>query len=222
MRAQFDLILDSLENSWFQVAALLPRLLAAILLLIVGWLLARLVQRVAVRLMRLVRLDTAAEHAGVDDFLVRGGVRLTVVSLVGQILYWGLILIFAVAVFNVLGLTVAPDLVERISAYLPNVVAALVVVVFGSIGARFIRGLVVAYLSNVGVKDGERIGLLLQAVLLAFVGLLALEQLGIAVTILASAFELAFGGFCLALALAFGLGGRSWAESVLERTRSKR
>jgi hypothetical protein len=222
MREQIDLILESLRDSWFQVVALLPRLLVAVLLLIVGWLVARLVQRVAVRLMRLARLDAAAEHTGVDDFLVRGGVRLTVVSLVGQILYWGLILIFAAAVFDVLGLTVAPDLVERLAGYLPNVIAALVVVVFGSIGARFIRGLVVAYLSNVGVKDGARIGLLLQAVLLAFVGILALEQLGVAVTLLASAFELAFGGFCLALALAFGLGGRSWAESVLDRTRSKR
>jgi hypothetical protein len=222
MREQFDLILDSLRNSWFQVAALLPRLVAAVLLLIVGWLLARLVQRVAVRLMRLVRLDAAAEHTGVDDFLVRGGVRFTVVSLLGQILYWALILIFAVAVFNVLGLTVAPDLVDRVAGYLPNVVAALVVVVFGSIGARFIRGLVVAYLSNVGMKDGSRIGMLVQGALLVFVGILALEQLGIAVALLASAFELAFGGFCLALALAFGLGGRTWAESLLERTRTKR
>lgn len=222
MREQFDLILESLRNSWFQVAALLPRLVAAVLLLLVGWLLARLVQRVAVRLMRLVRLDAAAEHTGVDDFLVRGGVRFTVVSLLGQLLYWGLILIFVVAVFNVLGLTVAPDLVDRVAGYLPNVVAALVVVVFGSIGARFIRGLVVAYLSNVGMKDGTRIGLLVQGALLAFVGILALEQLGIAVALLASAFELAFGGFCLALALAFGLGGRTWAESVLDRTRAKR
>jgi len=222
MRQQFDLILDSLQNSWFQVAALLPRLVAAVLLLLVGWLLARLVQRLAVRLMRLVRLDAAAEHTGVDDFLVRGGVRLTIVTLVGQILYWGLILIFAVAVFNVLGLTVAPDLVDRVAGYLPNVVAALVVVVFGSIGARFIRGLVVAYLSNVGMKDGTRIGMLVQGALLVLVGILALEQLGIAVALLASAFELAFGGFCLALALAFGLGGRNWAESVLDRTRAKR
>lgn len=222
MRQQIDLILDSLQNSWFQVAALLPRLVAAVLLLLVGWLLARLVQRLAVRLMRLARLDAAAEHTGVDDFLVRGGVRLTIVSLVGQILYWGLILIFVVAVFNVLGLTVAPDLVDRVAGYLPNVVAALVVVVFGSIGARFIRGLVVAYLSNVGMKDGTRIGILVQGALLVLVGILALEQLGIAVALLASAFELAFGGFCLALALAFGLGGRNWAESVLDRTRAKR
>lgn len=222
MREEFGLILESLRSSWYQIAGAAPRVMVAMLLLIVGWLLAKLVQRVAIKLMRLVRLDTAAERSGLEDFLVRGGVRFTLVTLIGQILYWGLLLIFAVAVFNVLGLAMGPELVARLTRYVPNVVVALVVLVFGSMAARFIRGLVEAYLGNVGMKGGANIGLLVQGALLAFVAILALEQLGVAVNLLASAFQLAFGGFCLALALAFGLGGRSWAESILERTWSKR
>ena len=222
MREQFDLILDSLQSSWFQIAAYLPRVLTAIVLLILGWLIARTVQRVVVRLLRLARLEAAAEQTGVDDFLVRGGVRFTVVTLIGEIFYWGLLLIFSVAVFNLIGLTLSPESVARLSSYVPNVMAALVVLIFGSLGARLIRGLVVAYLGNVGVTGSERIGFLVQAALVAFVVLLALEQLRIDVKLLASAFQLAFGGICLALAIAFGLGGRNWAESILERTWSKR
>ena len=222
MREQFDLILDSLQSSWFQIAAYLPRVLTAIVLLILGWLIARTVQRVVVRLLRLARLEAAAEQTGVDDFLVRGGVRFTVVTLIGEILYWGLLLIFAVAVFNLIGLTMSPESVARLTSYVPNVMAALVVLVFGSLGARLIRGLVVAYLGNVGVKGSDRIGFLVQGALVAFVVLLALEQLRIDVKLLASAFQLAFGGICLALAIAFGLGGRNWAEAILERTWSKR
>ena len=222
MRDQFNLILESLETSWFQIAAYLPRVLTAIVLLILGWLIARTVQRLVVRLLRLVRLEAAAEQTGVDDFLVRGGVRFTVVTLIGEIFYWGLILIFAVAVFNLIGLTMSPESVARLTSYVPNVMAALVVLIFGSLGARLIRGLVVAYLGNVGVKGSERIGYLVQGALVAFVVLLALEQLRIDVKLLASAFQLAFGGICLALAIAFGLGGRAWAESILERTWSKR
>jgi hypothetical protein len=222
MRAQFDLILDSLQSSWYQIAAYFPRVLTAIVLLILGWLIARTVQRVVVRLLRLARLEAAAEQTGVDDFLVRGGVRFTVVTLIGEIFYWGLLLIFAVAVFNLIGLTMSPESVARLTSYIPNVMAALVVLIFGSLGARLIRGLVVAYLGNVGVKGSERIGYLVQAALVAFVVLLALEQLRIDVKLLASAFQLAFGGICLALAIAFGLGGRNWAESILERTWSKR
>ena len=222
MREQFNLILDSLQSSWFQIAAYLPRVLTAIVLLILGWLIARTVQRVVVRLLRLARLEAAAEQTGVDDFLVRGGVRFTVVTLIGEIFYWGLLLIFAVAVFNLIGLTMSPESVARLTSYVPNVMAALVVLIFGSLGARLIRGLVVAYLGNVGVKGSERIGYLVQAALVAFVVILALEQLRIDVKLLASAFQLAFGGICLALAIAFGLGGRNWAESILERTWSKR
>ena len=222
MREQFTLILEALRNSWLMVAAWLPRVLVAVLLLIIGWLVARGVQRLVLWLLRLLRLEAAAERTGLDDFLVRGGVRLTVVTLVGQIFYWGLLLIFTVTVFNVLGLTMRPELMDRLTRFVPNVVAALIVLVFGTLAARFIRGFVEAYLGNVGMKGGTSIGLLVQGALLAFVAVLALEQLGIAVNLLVSAFQLAFGGLCLALALAFGLGGRAWAESILERKRSGR
>jgi hypothetical protein len=222
MRDEFTLILQSLETTWRQVAAWAPRVLVAALLLTAGWLIARLVQRGVVRLLRLVRLDVAAEHTGVEDFLVRGGVRLTAVSLIGQLLYWGLMLIFVLAVFNVLGLTLAPALVQRLGDYVPNLTAALVILVFGIVIARFVRGLVDAYLNNVGVRGSANIAILVQAALLGFVGILALEQLEIDVQLLTSAFQLAFGGVCLALALAFGLGGRGWAESVLDRAWKRR
>lgn len=222
MREQANLILESLQSSWFQIAAFLPRALTAVVLLIIGWLIARTVQRIVVRLLRLARLEAAAEQTGVDDFLVRGGVRFTVVTLIGEFFYWGLLLIFAVAVFNLIGLTMGPDFVDRLASYIPSVMAALVVLVFGSLGARLIRGLVGAYLGNIGVKNSAGIGMLVQGALLAFVVILALEQLRIDVKLLTSVFQLAFGGICLALAIAFGLGGRNWAESILERTWSKR
>jgi hypothetical protein len=222
MRDEFTLILQSLETTWRQVAAVTPRVFVAILLLTAGWLAARTAQRITVRVLRFLRLDVAAEHTGVEDFLVRGGVRFTAVTLVGQFIYWGLMLIFALAVFNVLGLSLAPALVDRLGDYVPNVVAALVIVVFGLLFARFVRGLVDAYLNNVGMKGSANIAFLVQAALAVFVGILALEQLEIEVHLLTSAFQLAFGGLCLALALAFGLGGRAWAESVIDRTWKRR
>jgi len=222
MRDQFALILDSLHNSWLLVVVYLPRFVVATVLLTVGWLLARGGRWLIEKVLRLIRVDAAAEQTGIDDFLVRGGVRFTVVTLVGQAVYWGVLLVFIVAVCNLLGLTMGPEVMERTVDYVPNVAAALVVLVIGSLGARFIRGLAEAYLNNIGVEDTANIGLLVHGALLAFVAILALEQLGLAVSLLASAFELAFGGLCLALALAFGLGGRAWAESILERTRSNR
>jgi len=222
MREQFGLILESLKESWFQILGIAPRVLTAIVLLILGWIIARGVRRGAVRFLRFLRLETAAENTGVDDFLVRGGVRFTLVTLIGEFLYWGLLMIFALAVFNLSGLSMGPDFVDQITAYIPNVMAALVVLVFGTLGSRLLRGLVAAYLGNVGMKDGDRIGILVQWAFLTFVGLLTLQQLGIDIAILASLFQLAFGALCLALALAFGLGGSRWAESRLQRSWGKR
>ncbi len=222
MQGQFDVILDSLHTSWLLVAEYFPRLLAAMLVLTIGWLLARAGRWVVERLFRLIRLDTAAERTGLEDFLLRGGVRFTAVTLIGQTMYWGILLIFTIAAFNILGLTVGPDVVGQMADYVPHVAAALVVLVVGSLGARFIRGVAEAYLNNMGLKATANIGILIHVALLTFVGILALQQLGLSLDLLSSAFQLAFGGLCLGLALAFGLGGRAWAESILERTRSKR
>jgi len=222
MREEFSQILESLLSSWTLISAWLPRLLVATILLLLGWLLARAVRRVVVKFLRWARLEAAAEQTGVDDFLARGGVRFTIVTLVGEIVYWGLILIFTVAALNLLGINVGQELTDRLAQYVPNLVAAMVVLVFGTVGARFIRGLVEAYLENLRVTGAAGIAVLVQGALLAFVAVLALEQLGLAMTLLTSAFLLVLGGLCLALALAFGLGGRAWAESILERSRSKR
>lgn len=222
MRDDFGQILESLQNSWYQVASFTPRLVVALLLLSAGWLLARGIEWFAVRVLRLIRIEEAAEHAGVDDFLLRGGVRYTLVTLAGRTLYWGVLLMFALAMFNVLGLTAGADLMTEVVDYVPNVVAGLLVLAFGSLGAKFVRGIVEAYLNNIGVKEASNLGLLVHGALLAFVAILALEQLQIDAGLLRSAFLLAFGGLCLGLALAFGLGGRAWAESILDRTRNNK
>lgn len=222
MRDEFDLILESLQNSWYQVARITPRILVALLLLAVGWALARAAEWLVVRVLRRVRVEEAAEHTGLDDFLLRGGVRFTLVTLVGRTLYWGILLMFSLAMINVLGLSMGTDVMARLSGYLPNVVVGVIVLVFGSLGARFVRGLVEAYLNNVGVREAGSIGLVVHGALMAFVVILALEQLEIDVRLLSSAFQLAFGGLCLGMALAFGLGGRAWAESILERARHRR
>jgi hypothetical protein len=219
MRDDLALILDSLRNTWVEVTGYLPRFLISAGLLIVGWLVARLLRWVVVRLLRYLRVETAAERTGVDDFLLRGGVRFTLVTLIGETLYWSVLLVFALAVLNLVSPDVGPELGRRIGSSLPSIGLSLLVLLLGLPLARFVRGLVETYLNNIGAKSTAAIALLVHGALLLFVAILALEQLGIATTLLVSAFQLAFGGLCLALALAFGLGGRRWAESLLERSR---
>jgi hypothetical protein len=218
MEEQIAVVLDSLHTTWVELSAFLPRLIASLVVLTLGWLVARGLRRGTVALLRLLRLDTAAERTGLEDFLLRGGVRFTAVTLVGQLVYWVTLLATAMAVFNLMGLRVAPALIDRTATYLPDLVAAVAILVLGSMLARFVRGLVQTWLNNIGVAGAHSLGVLTQVAMLGFVLLLALEQLGIGGQVLVSAFQLGFGGVCLALALAFGLGGREWAADLLRRT----
>jgi len=211
------LFVDSLKQAWTQLADYLPRIAVAILMLLLGWGVAKFLRRVTIRVLRLLRVDLLAERSGVEDFLIQGGVRLTAVTILANLLYWLIMLTVILAVLIVLGLPAAAELFNRIILYIPNVIVAVLVLMFGSLFARLVKGAVYAYINNVGVEGSAAVSTAAYWAVLVFVVSVALEQLSIGGQILISAFQIAFGALCLALALAFGLGGREWARKVLER-----
>lgn len=216
-------ILESLRASWSSVVAILPDLIVAVILLIVGWLLARLLRRLAIRLLRAAHVDEIAERAGIDDYLVQGGVEITTVSLIAGTLYWLVLAAVFIILLDALGLRTADVLLERMAAFVPNLIVATGILVFGSLLARVIGGVVFSYLSNIGSTAAAPIGALARYALLIFVLFMAAEQLAIRTEVLVSAFQIAFAAFCLAAALAFGLGGREWAQQVIAQyTRKNR
>ena len=210
-------LLQSLRKTGVDVVAVLPDLGLALLLLIAGWLLAKLVRRLAIRAMKSARVDELAERSGLDDFLVQGGVELTTVTLIAGALYWLILAAVFIALLDALGLRTAEVLLSRLANFVPNLVVAVGILVFGSLLSRIVGGLVFSYLSNIGTAAAEPIGALARYALLVFVVFMAAEQLAIRTEVLVSAFQIAFAALCLAAALAFGLGGRDWAEKVINR-----
>lgn len=209
--------LASLQAAWTQVVAFLPKLVAAVVLLIVGWIVAKLVRRGAVQVFKILRVDTIAEKSGIEDFLVKGGVGLTAATILATLIYWFVMLVVFLAVLNSLGLEVAAGLFDKIVLYIPNVLVAVVVLLFGMLFAKLVQGVSQTYLTNVGATGAELMGTIAYYAILIFVVSVALEQLAIGGLVLVSAFQIAFGALCLALALAFGIGGRDWAASLLEK-----
>lgn len=210
-------LLASLERQWYAFVDALPDVALAFVLLFAGWLFAKLIRRLAVRFFRIIRLDVLAERAGIEDFLIQGGVQFTAVTLLAGALYWMILLGIFVALLDALGVQAAGDLFTRMVNYLPNLVLAVGILVFGSLFARILGGVVYSYLSNIGSTAAEPIGALARFAFLGFVLFTAAEQLAIESRVLVSAFQIAFSALCLALALAFGIGGRDWAASVIDR-----
>ncbi len=219
--AHTDALIESLARQAARVWELAPSVALALLLLAAGWIVARLVRRFAIRVLRSLKVDEMAERAGIDDFLVQGGVRYTTVTLLAGTLYWLILPAVFIALLDALGLEAAGSLFTRLVQFVPNVVLAVGILVFGSLLSRVIGGLVTSYLANVGSQAAEPVGTLARYAMLIFVLFIAAEQVAVGSEVLISAFQIAFAAVCLAAALAFGLGGRDWAARVIERQTRK-
>ena len=216
MQTTNDLV-TALRATGNQVIEALPAILSAAMLFILGWLLARIARRLAIRLLRWMKIDTLAERVGIEGFLLQGGVEFTTVTLLGGAIYWSVLFVTFIALLNMLAVPAGVELLERIVRYVPNVVVAVIVLIFGTVVARFVGSVTYTYLNNVGSKGALTIARLARYAVLGFVIAIAAEQLALQSAILVSGFQIAFGAVCLALALAFGLGGREWAARVLEK-----
>ena len=220
---QFDVFVASLQSFGAEVAAFVPKLLAALLLLFIGWMLAKLARTGVTRLLKLMNFERATEKSGLESFLKHAELEVSIASILGNLVYWLIILVMIVFVANSLGLHIVADLFNRVVLYIPNVIVAILVLVFGTILARFINRLVFAWLSNVEFSGALTVSTFSEYAMLVFVFFMALEQLQIANELLTAAFIIAFGAVGLAFALAFGLGGRDWAARVIdEHTRKDR
>lgn len=209
-------LIDGFTTLGARAAIFLPRLAIGFLALILGWLIARGLRNLIRRLLRLAHVDEAAERVGIDDYLVRGGVRSTTVTLVSDAVYWVTILSSLLAVLSVLGVNTAGRLLDRLAAAIPNGVAVVLFVVIGSMLGQFVGALVFTHLNNIGVSGPRAISLIARYAINVFVVAVGLDELAIGGQVLVSAFQMAFGALCVAFALAFGLGGRDWAARILD------
>mgnify|MGYP005850935583 FL=1 len=221
MAQQIDVFLASLTTFWTQLAAFVPQLLAALLLLFLGWLFANLVRTGVTKLLDVLKFDSLAEKTGIEAFLEQGNVDVTLSRLLARLVYWIIIFIVVVTVANSLGLHMVAELFNKVVFYIPNIIVAILVLVFGVLIARFINRLVFAYLNNIGVQGALTISTIAEYAVIIFVVFVALEQLEIGTNLLTAAFQIGFGAIGLAFALAFGLGGREWAAGVIKKLTDK-
>ena len=214
---QVDIFTESLSIFWSQLASFVPQLIAALLLLFVGWLLAKIARTGVRRLLTTLKFDKITEKSGLEAFMQHAELELSLAGVIGNLVYWLIILVMIVTVANSLGLQMVADLFNKVVLYIPNVIVAILVLVFGTILARFINRLVFAWLNNVEFEGALTVSTFSEYAMMVFVFFIAMEQLQIANELLTAAFIIAFGAVGLAFAIAFGLGARDWATRVIEK-----
>ena len=215
--SQFDLMLEPLRVFLVQLGDFLPRLALALVVILVGWFLAKAARFAIVKGLRAVNFHIVTQRAGLDGFLHDGGIPADTTEIMGLVVYWLVILGALVVGFNGLGLVYVTDLLGRVILFVPRVLVALLVLAFGAYFARFIGNAITAYCRNVHMQDAELLGRLAQYAIVTFVVLIALDQVNIGGDIVRQSFLIILAGVVLALALAFGIGGKEWAAELLER-----
>jgi small-conductance mechanosensitive channel len=217
MPDQIKSMLESLKTFWNQLIQFLPQLLVGVLLFVIGWIILLLLRKGIIKLFKLIRIDALAEKTGIENFLIKGGAQYTTVNVLANLIYWFLMFALTMAVLHSLGLDAAKELFNRILSYIPNLIVAVLVLIFGTLIAKLVRGASYTYLSNIRISGAEFISNIAYWAIIFLVVSVTLQQLSLGGQVLISAFEIAFGGLCLALAIAFGLAGKEWATQILEK-----
>ena len=212
----FNVLLEPIRASLHQVGAFLPRVALAIAILIIGWLIAKAVRFAVVRTLRALNFNVITDKAGIDAFLRQGGGDIDTIAVMGALAYWLVILAAMMIAFNSLDLAYVTDLIGRIVLFVPRVMIAVVVLVFGAYFARFVSGALTVYLQNIGAGEAALLGRLCMYAIMVFVILIALDQLGLG-DILRQTFLILVGAASLGLAIAFGLGGQRRAAELIEK-----
>jgi flagellar biosynthesis protein FliQ len=212
-----DVVLDPVRALLLQIGAFLPRLALALGVLLAGWLLAKALRLGVVKALRALNFHVLTERAGIDGFLQQGGTEKDATDLFGWIAYALVILVSLIIAFNSLGLSQVTDLLGRVLLFVPKLLVALLVLIFGSYFARFVGGAVRSYCKSAGVSDGDLLGRLTRYGIMTFVVLLAVDHLDIGGQLIQQTFLILLAGVVFAVALALGLGARDRAARLIER-----
>lgn len=222
-------IMMQLQNSltvlFNEVMAFLPQLVAALAILVAGWIVGKILGKAVARLFKTLHLDVALDKAGVDDLANRAGFAFKPASFTGGLVKWFIILAFTVVALNVLNLTAVTAFMSDIIGYLPQVLAAALIIFVGLIAGNFARTIVSAAVTSaqtISSAHAPMLGSVAYYAVLAFAIMAALNQMNIAPELIQILFTAIVGALALAFGLAFGLGGRDAAGRYVDRvTRTK-
>jgi Conserved TM helix len=211
-------IISSFAAALALVFSFIPKLIGFLVILIVGWIVAALLEKGVTMLLRRVGFDRISERIGLARLEQRLNIRMDAASILGKIVFWFVFLIFLVPACNALQLDSVSQLLALIVGYIPNVFVAIVVLLLGMLLATFVADVVYRALSHSKTSNPNVLANVARYVIIGFAVLVALEQLQIATALITILFTAVVGSVALACALSFGLGGRDAAKQLLERS----
>ncbi len=208
-------VVQPMETMWANVMGFLPTLVSVILILIVGWVIASVVQKVITRFLKLARLDSVSEKIGIAGILTKGDINYTLSEIIGVLIYWLLMLVVFLMAINALQLTVAAELLNQVILYVPNVIASVFILVLGIFFASIMANAVRTTAANAGIAQARSLAQFTQVIIVIFTIMEALNQLKIDTSIIQLLVKATLFAVALGVGLAIGLGCKDMAAKYV-------
>jgi hypothetical protein len=215
-------ISDSFNKFLGKVITFLPNLLAMITILIIGFLIAWIVKKLIFRFLKAIQFDKVSERWGLVEVLSKGGLTYSPASLLSRFFYWIIVLITLIMGINALDVPATQNFIAQFFNYLPHLFAAIFILIVGYLIAIFLGQAALIAAVNAQMESAKLLSRSVRWFIVILSLTMALYHLGIAEKVIIAAFSIVFGGIVLALAIAFGWGGRDFAKDFLERLYRKK
>ena len=208
-------VVQPMETMWANVMGFVPTLVSVILILLVGWVVATVFQRVITRFLKLARLDSVSEKIGIAGILTKGDINYTLSEIIGVLTYWLLMLFVFLMAGDLLKLTVAAELLKQVIEYVPYVIASVFILVLGIFFSSIMANAVRTTAANAGITQARSLAQFTQVIIVIFTIMEALNQLKIDTTIIQLLIKAALFAVSLGVGLAIGLGCKDMAAKYV-------
>jgi small-conductance mechanosensitive channel len=204
-------ILQPLEDALAVFLSYIPQLIGAVIILIVGYIIAKVLQAIVTRVLRGVGFENWMERGGVKQFFDRAGTRQTPSGVLGKVVFWFVFIIAITMAADALGIQQISGFLNQLIAFIPSIFVAILILFLAALLANFLAGIVR------GATGSGILASVVQYGIIVYAAFAALTQLGIAVQLTANTFLIVLGAVALAAAIAFGIGGREVARDIVEK-----
>ena len=206
---------DTFESFISPMIAISPNIVAMVLILVLGYIMARVTSRVITALCDKIGLHTAAERTGLVTSMKQVGIERTVPQIIGVIFFWLMMCVFLMAACNILGLVSVSLAIQGVVEYIPKLLVASVIVVVGLLLATFLRGVIATSADRLGISYAQQLAAGCYYLMGLMVFMAVFDQLDIKFALLNQAILIAFGAVALGFGLSVGLGGRDVMGGIL-------
>lgn len=217
-----ELVLSSLTVMGQTLMRAIPNLFGALLLLVVGWVIAKVLSKLVARLLRGAKIDRWTQKLNGSEAMKENGIVINTSKVVSTFIYWLVMLAFFITASDTLGWQSVSQEVAGLMRYLPKLLSAIVIFVIGMYIANFIKKAVLATFLSLGVSGAKMISTMTFYIIIVVLTITALNQAGIRTEIMTQNITLMLGSVLFAFALAFGLGSRELLQNILSSFYSRR